>query len=37
MTFRRIPGDGGAANLLGLKPSTLTCRMHTLGIDRSRP
>jgi transcriptional regulator with GAF, ATPase, and Fis domain len=30
----RVAGDGGAAALLGLKPSTLTSRMKTLGIQR---
>ncbi len=31
----RISGDGGAAELLGLKPSTLTYRMRIFGIERS--
>lgn len=30
----RIWGDNGAADLLGLKPSTLAYRMKTLGIDK---
>ena len=30
----RISGEGGAAALLGLKPTTLTSRMKTLGIRR---
>jgi len=30
----RISGDGGAAELLGLKPSTLTYRMRIFGIER---
>jgi PAS domain S-box-containing protein len=30
----RISGEGGAASLLGLKPSTLASRMKTLGIRR---
>jgi DNA-binding NtrC family response regulator len=29
----RIRGPGGAADLLGLKPSTLRSRMQRLGID----
>ncbi len=36
MTRGRIYGSGGAAELLGLKPSTLQSRMQKLGIDRSR-
>ena len=31
----RISGKGGAAELLGMKPSTLTDRMRTMGITRS--
>ncbi len=31
----RVWGEGGAAVLLGLKPSTLTYRMRTFGIDKS--
>ena len=30
----RISGDQGAARLLGLKPSTLTDRMRSMGIER---
>jgi len=30
----RISGDGGAAELLGLKPSTLTYRMRIFGLER---
>jgi len=33
----RIAGQGGAAQLLGLKPSTLTSRMKALGIQRPKP
>lgn len=33
----RISGKDGAAELLGLKPSTLTSRMKALGIRRPRP
>jgi DNA-binding NtrC family response regulator len=32
----RIRGDNGAANLLGLKPTTLESRMQKLGIKTSR-
>jgi transcriptional regulator with GAF, ATPase, and Fis domain len=32
----RIEGGGGAAQLLGLKPSTLRSRMLKLGIARPR-
>jgi transcriptional regulator with GAF, ATPase, and Fis domain len=31
----RISGNGGAAELLGIKPSTLTDRMRSMGIRRS--
>ena len=31
----KVWGDSGAAELLGIKPSTLTYRMKTLGIDKS--
>ena len=31
----RISGDGGAADLLGLKPSTLAYRMRVFGIERN--
>jgi PAS domain S-box-containing protein len=30
----RVSGENGAARLLGLKPSTLTDRMHAMDIDR---
>ena len=33
----KISGGGGAAELLGLKPSTLESRMKKLGISRSEP
>jgi transcriptional regulator with GAF, ATPase, and Fis domain len=33
----RIAGKDGAAQLLGLKPSTLTSRMKALGIERPKP
>lgn len=33
-TRGRIYGDGGAAELLGLKPSTLQSKMRKLGIER---
>jgi DNA-binding NtrC family response regulator len=36
-THGRIYGAGGAAELLGLKPSTLQSRMKKLGIERSAP
>ena len=32
----KISGTGGAAELLGMNPSTLASRMRTLGIKRSR-
>ena len=32
----KVSGDGGAADLLGLKPSTLTSRMKALKIKRPR-
>jgi PAS domain S-box-containing protein len=32
----RISGPNGAARLLGLKPTTLSSRMKTLGIERKR-
>jgi len=32
----KVWGDGGAADLLGIKPSTLTYRMKNFGIDKSR-
>ncbi len=34
-TGGRIYGDGGAADLLGLKPSTLQSRMKKLGVERT--
>lgn len=34
-TFWRVRGPGGAAELLGLKPTTLESRMAKLGIKRS--
>jgi transcriptional regulator with GAF, ATPase, and Fis domain len=33
----RVRGDGGAADVLGLKPSTLEDRMAKLGLRRPRP
>jgi len=33
----RIAGKGGAAQLIGLKPSTLVSRMKALGIQRPKP
>ena len=35
-TRGRIRGKGGAAEILGLKPTTLYSRMQRLGIDRGR-
>jgi transcriptional regulator with GAF, ATPase, and Fis domain len=32
----KIYGPGGAAELLGLKPSTLQSKMRKLGLDRAR-
>ncbi|HWP60273.1 MAG TPA: sigma 54-interacting transcriptional regulator [Candidatus Acidoferrales bacterium] len=32
----RVSGQGGAASLLGMKPSTLSSRMKALGIDRKK-
>jgi transcriptional regulator with GAF, ATPase, and Fis domain len=32
----RIEGKGGAADLLGLNPSTLRARMRKLGIQRRK-
>jgi PAS domain S-box-containing protein len=32
----KVAGDNGAANLLGMKPSTLSSRMKALGIERQR-
>ena len=34
LTNWRVSGDGGAAELLGLKPSTLAYRMRTFGIEK---
>jgi DNA-binding NtrC family response regulator len=31
----RVSGDGGAAELLGMKPTTLEARMKKLGIKRT--
>ena len=30
----RVSGAGGAAELLGIKPTTLASRMRTLGVER---
>jgi hypothetical protein len=30
-----VEGEGGAADLLGLRPSTLRSRLQKLGIERS--
>jgi PAS domain S-box-containing protein len=35
-TSWRVSGDGGAAQLLGIKPTTLSSRMKALGIERQR-
>jgi transcriptional regulator with GAF, ATPase, and Fis domain len=32
----KVAGEAGAANLLGIKPSTLASRMKALGISRLR-
>jgi transcriptional regulator with GAF, ATPase, and Fis domain len=32
----RVSGEGGAARLLGMKPTTLEARMKKLGIRRPR-
>lgn len=32
----RVSGNGGAAELLGLKPSTLAYRMRTFDIEKAR-
>ncbi|NUP14436.1 MAG: sigma 54-interacting transcriptional regulator [Polyangiaceae bacterium] len=32
----RVAGEGGAAELLGVKPSTLTSQIRSFGIERSR-
>ena len=36
MTNRRIRGHGGAAERLGLKPTTLESRIAKLGLGRPR-
>jgi transcriptional regulator with GAF, ATPase, and Fis domain len=33
-TNGKVSGPGGAAKLLGMKPSTLASRISSLGIDR---
>ena len=33
----RIYGPGGAADLLGVKPTTLSSRIHKMGLQRPRP
>jgi PAS domain S-box-containing protein len=35
-TSWRVSGNGGAAQLLGMKPTTLSSRMKALGIERKR-
>jgi transcriptional regulator with GAF, ATPase, and Fis domain len=35
-TSWRVSGNGGAAQLLGVKPTTLSSRMKALGIERKR-
>ena len=35
-TNGKVAGPRGAAQLLGMKPSTLSSRISSLGIDRSR-
>jgi len=32
----RVRGEGGAAQILGLKPTTLESRMQKLGISRHK-
>jgi transcriptional regulator with GAF, ATPase, and Fis domain len=32
----KIAGDNGAAQLLGIKPTTLSSRLKALGIERKR-
>jgi len=32
----RVAGDGGTAQLLGMKPTTLSSRMKALGLERKR-
>ena len=36
LTSWRVRGDGGAAQILGLKPTTLESRMQKLGISRQK-
>ncbi|MCH8144779.1 MAG: hypothetical protein IIA55_08695 [Gemmatimonadetes bacterium] len=33
----RIYGPSGAADLLGVKPTTLTSRVKKMGLERPRP
>jgi transcriptional regulator with GAF, ATPase, and Fis domain len=33
----RVAGENGAAQLLGINPSTLNSRLKALGISRPRP
>jgi len=33
----RISGKGGAAGILGLRPTTLHSRMKKLGVSRPKP
>ena len=35
LTEWRVRGEGGAAGILGLKPTTLEARMRKLGIKRN--
>ncbi len=32
----KVHGPGGAASLLGVKPTTLTSNIKSLGVERSR-
>ena len=32
----RVAGENGAAQLLGMKPTTLSSRMKALGVERKR-
>ena len=36
LTGWRVSGKGGAADLLGIRPTTLTDRLKSLGIRRPR-
>jgi transcriptional regulator with GAF, ATPase, and Fis domain len=36
LTNGKISGKEGAAELLGIKPTTLASRMNSLGIEKSR-